>query len=166
MPHFKDQIVEPSPKRVRVIVSGKTVADSLAPLLLIEGGQHVSYYFPMEDVRADYLEGTNRHVEKPFGEALCYTLNIGGRKREGAAWRCDEPSDWARRLGGHVAFDPGKVDHWFEEDEEVLGHPRNPYHRIDVRRSTREVRVRFNGEVIANTHRGLFLFETGLPTRY
>ena len=58
------------------------------------------------------------------------------------------------------------IDHWYEEDEEVFVHPRDPYHRVDVLESYRHVRVSVNGEVIAETDRPRILFETGLPPRY
>ena len=59
-----------------------------------------------------------------------------------------------------------EVDHWYEEDEEVFVHPRDPYHRVDILESSRHVKVRVNGEVVAQTDRPKLLFETGLPTRY
>ena len=66
----------------------------------------------------------------------------------------------------YLAFYWDKVDHWIEEDEEIFGHARDPYSRVDVRPSSRRVQVTFNGEVVAQTQRGMFLFETGHPTRY
>jgi uncharacterized protein (DUF427 family) len=74
-----------------------------------------------------------------------------------------------QRLGelqDHIAFDWDKVDRWFEEDEEIFGHPRDPHHRVDVRPGSRTVEVGFGGETIASTRRGMFLFETGMPPRY
>jgi uncharacterized protein (DUF427 family) len=58
------------------------------------------------------------------------------------------------------------IDQWYEEDEEVFVHPRDPYHRVDVLESSRHVRVSVNGEVVAETDRPRILFETGLPPRY
>ena len=58
------------------------------------------------------------------------------------------------------------TDRWFEEDEEVFVHPKDPYHRVDVLESSRHVRVSLNGEVVAETSRPKLLFETGLPVRY
>ena len=58
------------------------------------------------------------------------------------------------------------IDHWYEEDEEIFVHPRDPYHRVDVLQSSRHVKVRVNGEVVAETDRPRILFETGLPPRY
>ena len=64
----------------------------------------------------------------------------------------------------HVAW--GAVDAWWEEEEELFGHPRDPYHRIDVRASSRHVRVSLGGELVAEARRPTVLFETGLPPRY
>jgi uncharacterized protein (DUF427 family) len=56
-----------------------------------------------------------------------------------------------------------EIEAWYEEDEEVFVHPRDPYHRVE---SSRHVKVRVNGEVVAETDRPRVLFETGLPPRY
>ncbi len=69
-------------------------------------------------------------------------------------------------LAGYVQVDWDAVDRWLEEDEEVVGHPRDPFHRIDVRQSSRHVVVSLDGEVVAESHRPMLLFETGLPVRY
>jgi uncharacterized protein (DUF427 family) len=79
------------------------------------------------------------------------------------------PAECVRRhdaAPGHVAVEWGAVDAWFEEEEELFGHPRDPYHRIDVRESSRHVRVHVEGELVAEARRPLVLFETGLPPRY
>lgn len=55
---------------------------------------------------------------------------------------------------------------WFEEDEPIYGHPRNPYVRVDALRSHRHVTVELDGMVLADTHSPVLLFETGLPTQY
>jgi uncharacterized protein (DUF427 family) len=69
-------------------------------------------------------------------------------------------------VSSFVAFVWGKMDAWFEEDDEVFVHPRHPYHRVDVLHSSRHVRIEVEGETIADTHQPRLLFETGLPTRY
>ena len=58
------------------------------------------------------------------------------------------------------------MDHWYEEEEEVFVHPRDPYHRIDTLPSSRQVRIEIEGIVVAESSRPYLLFETGLPTRY
>lgn len=69
-------------------------------------------------------------------------------------------------LSGLVLFYWDRVDHWYEEDEEVFKHARDPYHRVDALQSSRHVQVVVNGEIVADTKRPVLLFETGLPTRY
>jgi len=158
---------ERSPKRVRAIVNGETVADSLAPLLLLETNHSPVYYFPQADVRNDLLHPTSHHSHCPYkGDACYWDIHVGGRSVENAAWSYRQPVAAAACIHDHIAFYWDRIDSWLEEDEEVFGHPRDPHHRIDVRSSAREVRVCFAGETIAVTRRGRFLFETGLPPRY
>lgn len=159
--------LETSAKRVRVVVNGKTVADSLRPALLFETGSRPVWYFPRADVRTDLIERSGHESATPArGPATYWTLTAGNRRVENALWTHERPPAGLEPLKDYFAFAPDKVDHWFEEDEEIFGHARDPYHRIDVRPSTRRVRVVFAGETIADTGRAMFLFETGLPTRY
>ena len=69
-------------------------------------------------------------------------------------------------LAGYVRVDWNAADRWLEEDEEVVGHPRDPFHRIDIRKSTRHITVSLQGDVVAETRRPTLLFETGLPVRH
>ncbi|MGO4598652.1 DUF427 domain-containing protein [Terrabacter sp. 2RAF25] len=68
-------------------------------------------------------------------------------------------------VDGHVLLPFGEFD-WLEEDEPVIGHPHDPFARIDVLHSTREVRVELDGVELARSRRPVALFETGLPTRW
>jgi uncharacterized protein (DUF427 family) len=158
---------EPSPKRIRVMFNGKTVADTLCAGLLREADAMPEYYFPRPDVRMDLLERSNHVLCCPYrGDASFWTLRVGGRRADDAVWSYETPRPDFAPIAGWLAFDWGKVDHWFEEDEEVFGHARDPYHRVDVRPSARQVRVLLGGETIALTRRALIVFETGLPARY
>lgn len=69
-------------------------------------------------------------------------------------------------LPDHVKVDWKAVDHWFEEDVEVFIHPRDPYRRIDALASSRHVVVRIDGTVVAESHRPVILYETGLGARF
>ena len=69
-------------------------------------------------------------------------------------------------LDDTVRFEWSAFDAWFEEDEQVFVHPRSPYTRVDVLRSSRRLRVESKGVVLAETSSPVMLFETGLPTRY
>jgi uncharacterized protein (DUF427 family) len=159
--------VEASPRRVRVMFNGKTVADTLAASLMRETGHMPVYYFPPSDVRMDLLERTSHRSHCPYkGDASYWTLRVGERSAENAVWSYENPLAEMTAIKGQIAFYWDKVDHWFEEDEEILGHAPDPYHRVDVRPSSRAVRVMLAGEMLARTRLALFLFETGLPTRY
>ena len=167
MPDLSKLTVEPVPKRIRAMANGKTVADTLCASLLLETGKFPVYYVPRQDVRMDLLDRSDRRESDPGkGDTVWWNLKLGGRVIENAAWSLEAPPESAAALADTIAFVPDRMDHWFEEDEEVFGHPRDPHHRMDVRPSSRQVRALFNGECIGQTRRGLFLFETGLPARY
>lgn len=158
---------EDSPRRVRVRFGGETIGDSRRMKLLHETGLLPVYYFPEEDVRMDLLEKTDHTTRCPFkGDAAYWSVRVGDRVAENAVWSYPKPLDHAPPLAGYLAFYWNKMDAWFEEDEEVFVHPRDPYHRVDVLESSRHIRVSVNGEVMAETERPKILFETGLPPRY
>jgi uncharacterized protein (DUF427 family) len=158
---------EDSPRRVRVVLGGETVADSRRVKLMHETRHLPIYYFPEEDVRMDLLETTDHTTTCPFkGEASYWSVRVGEAVAENAVWSYPEPIESAPPIAGYLAFYWRKMDHWYEEDEEVFVHPRDPYHRVDVLESSRHVKVSLNGEVVAETDRPVILFETGLPPRY
>ena|SRR5947209_8700684 len=69
-------------------------------------------------------------------------------------------------LADYVLVPWGAAEHWYEEDEEVFVHPRDPFVRVDALHSSRQVRVERDGKLLAETSAPILLFETGLPTRY
>jgi uncharacterized protein (DUF427 family) len=168
MPERRGLILfEDSPRRIRGILAGETVVDSTRVKLLHEHGHLPIYYFPREDVRADLLEPTDHHTRCPWkGEASYWSVRVGETVAENAVWGYPEPLDDAPPLADYVAFYWGKLDTWYEEDEEAIVHPRDPYHRVDVLQSSRHVVVRLGDSVLAESTRPLALFETGLPTRW
>jgi uncharacterized protein (DUF427 family) len=158
---------EQIPHRIRAVFAKEVVVDSSRAKLLHESGRLPVYYFPEDDVRTDLLEQSQRREHDPLkGTAAFYALALGERRVPDAAWSVVEPAGTAPWLAGHVAFQWQAIDEWFAEDEQLFGHPRDPYHRIDVYKSTRHVRVVLDGETLADTRRARILFETGLPPRY
>lgn len=156
--------VEPGHKRIRTMFGGEVIADTTAPLLVWEKPYYPVYYFPVEDVRAEALRQTGLSRSPSRGEAIHSTVSVGARSAPDAAYRYpDSPIDEIR---DHIAFDWDAMDHWFEEDEEVYVHARNPYTRIDVLSSSRHVRVEIDGVAVAESVRPTLLFETGLPVRF
>jgi uncharacterized protein (DUF427 family) len=168
-PPARDAVhIEPSPRWVRAFFGGVAVADSRRALLVFEPKRLPVYWFPLADVRTDLLVpaepgGTRRSSP---GAPNPWTLRVGERTAEKAAWTLPEPGAAREPLRDHIAFFWDQMDHWFEEDDEVFVHARNPYKRVDVLHSSRHVRVEVGGEVIAETRSPRLLFETGLPTRY
>jgi uncharacterized protein (DUF427 family) len=160
-------LFERSPRRVRVVFAGETIADSSNAHLLFETRHLPVYYFPRADVRMDLLAPTDHHTFCPYkGTASYWTIGAGGRSSENAVWGYFEPYDEVAAIRDFVAFYWDRVDHWYEEDEEIFVHPRDPYKRVDAIASSRQVQVILGGETIADTRRARFLFETRLPTRY
>ena len=158
---------EPCPRRLRVYLGGVAVADSTGVLTLFEGRHLPVYYFPPGDVRQDLLHPSDRHTHCPWkGEASYWTVSAGDRVAEDAAWSYLDPLAGREDIKGYLAFYWNKMDAWYEEDDEVFVHPRDPYHRVDVLNSSRHVRVVIGGQTVADTRRPRLLFETSLPTRY
>lgn len=158
---------EDFPKSVRGVFAGQTIVASRRVKMLHETERLPVWYFPMEDVRMDLLEASSYSSRCPWkGRASYWSLHVGDRFVRNAAWSYAERRTEAPALAGYVAFDWEVMDAWYEEDEEVFVHPRDPYSRIDVLRSSRRVRVRLGDLVLADSNRPKILFETGLPARY
>jgi uncharacterized protein (DUF427 family) len=159
--------LEPTPKRIRVQLGGETIADSRRAMLLHESGLQPVYYFSPEDVRSDVLEPSDRHTRCPKkGQASYFTLRVNDRVVKDGAWYYPDPLKDAPPIKNLIAFYWDRVDRWLEEDEEVGVHARDPYHRIDILRSDRQVQVSLEGQLLAESRRAVALFESSLPTRW
>jgi uncharacterized protein (DUF427 family) len=158
---------EDFPRRVRAQLAGETVVDSRHAKLLHEHGILPVLYFPQDEVRMDLLEPSRKRTTCPWkGEASYWSLRLGDRLVADVAWSYPRPVDGAPPLNGYLAFYWAKMDSWLEEDEEMIGHVRDPYHRVDVLDSSRHVRVSLGGVELADTTRPKALYETGLPVRW
>jgi len=160
--------IEASPRRVRVMFGGHTIADSQQVKLVFSGPRHFpAYYFPLADVRQNLLKESSRTVEHPgLGSARYWSVEAGGKTATDASWSFPEPVAEAEGIKDHITFRWNDMDAWFEEDDEVFVHPRDPYTRVDVVHSSRHVRVVVDGVTVVETQRPRLLFETQLPTRY
>jgi uncharacterized protein (DUF427 family) len=174
----------PTEKRIRATVGDRTVLDTTRAAIVWEPRRVVpSYAVPVRDLQAELVpagpappaagagaEGVplgDRLVLDPTipfavhtadGEAL--SVRVDGGTLEAAAFRSDDPA-----LEGLVILDFAAFDAWFEEDERNVGHPRDPFHRIDTLRSSRTVRIEVDGALLAESSRPQLLFETSLPMR-
>lgn len=157
--------VERGSKRIRAYLGGEVVADTTGPLLVWEKPYYPTYYFPATDVRADRLTPDGGIAHSPSrGDAKIYSVHAGGRQRTGAALHYEQSP--FEELRNTIRLDWDAIDAWFEEDEEVFTHARDPYTRVDILPSSRHVRVDIDGVTIAESTRARLLFETGLPVRY
>lgn len=158
---------QPFPRRVRALLGSETVLDSTRAKLLHESNLLPQLYVPRADLSENLLEATEHRTHCPFkGDARYWSVRAGERLADNAVWSYPEPIGGAEWLTGHAAVYWSAMDAWFDEDEEVTGHIRDPYHRIDVRPTSRHVQISAAGQEIADSRRVLMLSETGLPNRY
>jgi uncharacterized protein (DUF427 family) len=169
MPDYPQMIVpvdhiEPVPRRVRAVLGGRIVLDTTRAVYVWEWPYYPQYYIPVADVNADVLVDEQHAQRLHRGTARVHGLQVGELHRPKSARLFGD--DALEGLAGMVRFDWEALDAWFEEDEEVFVHPRNPYVRVDALRSTRRVRIELEGTVLAESSSPVLVFETGLPTRY
>jgi uncharacterized protein (DUF427 family) len=155
------------PRRIRATFGGQVVFDTTRGMLLHETGILPQVYVPQADIRPELLRATEHHTYCPFkGTASYWSVAVGDRVAENAIWSYPEPNPESQWLRGYAGFYWNAMDEWYDEDERVQGHLRDPYHRVDVRRSSRHVTVRAGDTVLAESQRPLLLSETGLPNRF
>ena len=157
--------LEVGAKRVRAFLGGEAVADTTTPVLVWEAPYYPTYYFPASDVRQQLLVPEDGVAHSPSrGDGRAFTVRVGDREAPRAALRYeDSPIEELRDL---IRLDWSAMDAWFEEDEEVFTHPRDPYTRVDILPSSRHVRIEVAGVTVAESTSPRLLFETGLPVRY
>ncbi len=156
--------VESGTKRVRAVFAGEVIADTTQPKLVWERPHYPTYYFPEGSVNTDLLVPTGEQHHSPSrGDADVLSVEVGERQVAGVVrhYRASPIQD----LLGTVRLEWDAMDAWFEEDEEVYVHPRDPYTRVDVLQSSRSVRIEVDGTTVADSQQPRLLFETGLPVR-
>jgi uncharacterized protein (DUF427 family) len=175
---------EPIEKRIRARIGEETVVDTTRALLVYEPKRVVpSYAIPDADIAGEVVSApvagnalcdadldliAGRPVldpRVPFsvhtadGEVVVVRSTAAGR--EAAGFRVADPA-----LAGHVVLAFEDFDAWYEEEERNLGHPRDPFHRIDFVHGSRHVRIERDGVVLAESSRPVLVFEPPLPVRY
>ncbi|RMF82546.1 MAG: DUF427 domain-containing protein [Chloroflexi bacterium] len=160
-------IFEPTQRHIRVEFNGEIVADSKRAMLLRESRYELHYLFPVEDVRQDFLVESDHVTHSAYkGDRKHWHVKVGYDDAENAAFQYAEVKNDRPDLTGYIGFEWDAMDAWYEEDEQVFLHPRDPYHRVDTLRSSRHIRVEIDGVTIAETRNPILLFETGIPVRY
>jgi uncharacterized protein (DUF427 family) len=152
---------EPTEKRVRAQAGGRDVVDTTSAVLVWEPGRIVPRYaVPADALNAELVPAQGEaHDHSTAGESL--DVLVDGARLEAAAFRPADPD-----LAGHVILEHGAFESWYEEEEPIVGHPRDPFHRIDIRRSSRQIRVELDGRLLAESSEPTLLFETNLPVRF
>ncbi|MFV8048549.1 DUF427 domain-containing protein [Mycobacterium sp. 48b] len=166
---------QPTAKRIRICLGGEPVADTGAAVLIWEPRRVVpTYAVPRSaltaqlvpaggDVGDDEIPGF-LDPSVPFTAHTCpgtaFDVIAGDETGAAAAYQPDDPE-----LAGYVILDFATFE-WREEDEPIVAHPHDPFHRIDIRRSRRRIRIELDGKVLAESASPMLLFETGLPTRH
>lgn len=160
--------MQPVPRRIRAVAAGRVVLDTTRALYVWERPYYPQYYVPIADVDRGLLVEQDQLPETRRGKARRVGLRVGGVSRPAAGYVYPDADtdDAIEGLSGMVRFDWDAMDAWYEEDERVFVHPRNPYVRVDALRSTRHVRIELDGTVLGESSSPVMLFETGLPTRY
>ena len=154
-------------RRVRGYLNGVPVVDSLDGWVLLEKGHLPVYYFPRTDVAEEFLHQTDHSSFCPHkGHASYWTVSAGSKTAENGAWGYLEPLPHLAPLANLVAFYWDAMDEWWEEDEQVFVHARDPRKSVTVVECFRQIEVVLDGIVIASTRRARQLHETDLPVRY
>jgi uncharacterized protein (DUF427 family) len=176
---------EPTAKRVRASLGGSVVVDTLQACLVWEPRRITPIYaVPERELSAGLIPpalpassveehpvtirkgaaptsldpSTSFGKHTTAGEELDVVTATATAPR--AAFRPEDPD-----LAGYVILDFAAFD-WLEDDEEIIGHPRDPFHRVDIRASSADVQVAFDGVTLASTNGAQLLYETMLPVRY
>jgi uncharacterized protein (DUF427 family) len=158
---------EPLRRRMRVQFGGAWIADSEDVVLLHEPGRYPVAYFPVSDITAAALEpGDHSTHHQDLGATSWYTVRSGEHSKPRAAWQHTDLPEHAAELKGRLAFAWRAMDAFYEEDERIVGHAADAYHRIDIRQTSRHLTVREGGRTIADTTGPLALYESGFAPRW
>ncbi len=158
---------EPLRRRVRVRFGGTWIADSEHVILLFEPGRYPVAYFPETDISPHILEPTDHTTQHPdLGLTSWYSVRMGEHAAPRGAWQHTDLPAHAGELKAHVAFAWRAMDAFYEEEERIVGHAADSYHRIDIRQTARKLVVRHGDRVITDTTRALVLYESGFAPRW
>jgi len=152
---------------MRVRFGGNWIADSEDVLLLFEPSRYPVAYFPETDVSPGTLqqtEHTTRHQD--LGPTSWYTVQAGEKSAPRGAWQHIDLPAYASELKARIAFAWRAMDAFYEENERILGHAADSYHRIDIRQTSRHLVVHYGDRIVADTKRPLALYESGFAPRW
>jgi uncharacterized protein (DUF427 family) len=152
---------------MRVQFAGEWIADSEDVVLLHEPGHYPVAFFPLADVRSGVVVDEHRTTKhRELGNTAWFTITVGGKRATRAAWLYAALPEYAGVLQDRIAFAWRAMDAFYEEDERIVGHAADAYHRIDIRQTSRHLVVRDGDRVVADTTRPLALYESGFAPRW
>jgi uncharacterized protein (DUF427 family) len=158
---------EPLRRRMRVRFGGRWIVDSEDVIVLFEPGRYPVAYFRETDVAPGTLERTEhttRHQD--LGLTSWYSVRAGEKSAPRGAWQHTNLPVYASELRARVAFAWTAMDAFYEEDERIVGHAADAYHRNDIRQTSRSLVVRHGDRIVADTKRPLVLYESGFAPRW
>jgi uncharacterized protein (DUF427 family) len=158
---------EPLRRRMRARFHGEWIADSDDVVLVHEPGRYPVAYFPINSA----MPGALRQLEtvtmhRDLGKTAWFSVHAGGQTAQRGAWQHTDLPNYASELADRVAFAWRSMDAFYEEDERIVGHAADPYHRIDIRSTSRHLVVRVGDRVVADSHAPLALYESGFAPRW
>jgi uncharacterized protein (DUF427 family) len=160
--------MEPLRRRMSVELGGSIIARSDEAVILFEPARYPVAYFPIGDIDQGVLQPSDHETtHSDLGKTKWFSVvGGGGESTRRGAWEHVDPPAQAAALRDTVAFAWRAMDAFYEEDERILGHAADPYHRIDIRRTSRHLVVRQDDQVVADTHAPLVLYESGFAPRW
>lgn len=158
---------EPLRRRMRVRFADRWIADSEDVILLHEPGRYPVAYFPLGDLAEGILAPEGRVTgHQDLGDTQWFTVEVAERQVAHGAWQHTALPLHAAVFDGRVAFAWRAMDAFYEEDERIVGHAADAYHRLDIRAASRHLVVRDGEQLIADTKRPLALYESGFAPRW
>ena len=159
--------VEPLRRRMRVLFGGNWIADSENVIVLFEPDRYPVAYFPEADIVPGTLQLTERNTQhRDLGPTSWYAVRANEQNASRGAWKHIDLPAYASDLQERVAFAWPSMDAFYEEDERIVGHAADSYHRIDIRQTSRHLVVRHRERIIADTKRPMALYESGFAPRW
>lgn len=167
---------EPTEWRLRARSGDTEIVDTTRAMLVWEPRRVVpSYAVPLTDLRVPLATSKDAAPADPGGilhpgipfavhsaEGQSFDVVVGGDETlPAAAFRVKDSE-----LEAYAVLDFDAFDAWYEEDELLVSHAREPYHWVRVLPSSRHLRIEHHGVLIAESSRPTFVFETSLPTRF
>ena len=163
---FDQPVLVPTEKWIRIYIGDILIAESYSPLLLIEdNGNQLTYFFDEKDVKKEFF------IDSDFkGSRKLYKywhVKVNDKQITNAAFSVsDKSSNEYRKLIGYIGFEWKAITKILEEDVELIGHPRNPFRRIDTRPTSRLIQIKIGDIIIAESKNCVALFETDFRVRY